>query len=64
MKPITEIRKILKAAKAAGITTTSGKGSHVILKRADGKSFSLSGTGKKETSVGVAKGAWVFINEA
>ncbi len=63
MKPITEIRKITKAAKAAGITFSSGKGSHVKWTRPDGKTFSMAGHGK-ETSPGVAKKAWAFIEGA
>lgn len=61
MKPNTKIKDILKACKKAGITTQSGKGSHVKLTAPNGQTFSLSGTQHKETSLGVATKAWQFI---
>ena len=60
MKPTTSMKAILKAAKKAGITTSSGKGSHIKLTDPNGRSFALSGH-SKETSLGVAKKAWAFI---
>ena len=61
MKPITDLKVLKKAAKKAGIQETSGKGSHIKWTAPNGKTFSLSGHGK-ETSPGVAKKAWAFIN--
>lgn len=63
MKPITEIKKITKAAKKAGLVLTSGKGSHIKMTRKDGAHISLSGSGKKDTSMGVATSCWAFIKE-
>ena len=57
----TKIKDITKAAKKAGITATAGKGSHVKWTAPNGKAFSFAGHGK-ETSPGVAKKAWAFIN--
>ena len=62
MKFPTDIKTITKAAKKAGIVMTSGKGSHVKWTHTDGKTFSFAGHGK-ETSPGVAKKAWAFINQ-
>ena len=60
MKVITNIKTITKAAKKAGITFTSGKGSHVKWTAPNGRTFAFAGHGK-ETSFGVAKKAWAFI---
>jgi predicted RNA binding protein YcfA (HicA-like mRNA interferase family) len=57
----TTIKDIVKAAKKAGITMTAGKGSHVKWTAPNGRVFSFAGHGK-ETSFGVAKKAWAFIN--
>ena len=56
-----ETKKILKAAKKAGIDIKPGKGSHIKLTHPSGKTFSLSNSGKKEVSVGVSFRAWAFI---
>ena len=64
MKPVTDIKKITKAAKAAGIELIPGKGSHFKMIRSDGKHESLCNVGKKETSKGVATKVWQFIREA
>ena len=60
MKIITNAKKIEKAAKAAGITFSSGKGSHIKWTATDGKTFSFASHGK-EASFGIAKKAWAFI---
>ena len=53
-------KKILKAAKKAGITVSSGKGSHIKLTAPNGATFALKGHGKDQ-SPGVARKAWAFI---
>ena len=57
----TNTKAIKKAAKAAGIEMTSGKGSHEKWTAPNGKSFSFASHGK-ECSKGMAKKAWAFIN--
>ena len=57
----TNVKTLTKAAKKAGITFSSGKGSHVKWTAPNGRTFSFSGHAK-ETSKGVAEKAWAFIN--
>ena len=57
----TKTKDIKKAAKKAGITFSSGKGSHEKWTAPNGKSFSCPIHGK-ECSTGIAKKAWAFIN--
>lgn len=53
-------KKIIKAAKKAGITISSGKGSHIKFTAPCGATFALKGHGKDQ-SPGVARNAWRFI---
>lgn len=61
MKFSTNAKDITKAAKAAGIAFSSGKGSHIKWTAPNGKSFAFAAH-SKECSPGIAKKAWAFIN--
>ena len=60
MKVVTDVKKIKKAAKKAGIIVARTNGSHEIWNDLNGKTWPFAAH-KKEASSKVAKEAWAFI---